>query len=325
MQHEDALRILNAMADSTRLRILRELMDHESYVEELAERLGIAASTTSAHLRKLEQAGLVAKERQQYYHVYHARRSSLDRYLWELVVEESVAQATPQKEVDPHRLRVLKSFTRDGRIERLPVQLKKRRIILEELATAFEFGRSYTEAEVNELILRLHDDFCTVRRELVTGGVLARDNGVYWLRQPLEHKSMMNTLPSTEDKRAQRKDSRRELVREYMDNPPPAGVFRITNKASGKVWLGIGSNLPGQMEMQMALLERGEHREHSLQADFDRLGAGVFCIDVLDTLKPEERAARSLRKELRELQALWVEKLQAWGERGYHKKPQKKG
>ncbi len=321
MQHDEALRTLTALADGTRLRILRELLDKDSYVEELSTRFGLAPSTTSAHLRKLEQAGLVSKDRQQYYHVYRAQRAALDRYLWELVVEEKAESATEKQAVDPHRYRVLKSFTREGRIHRLPVQLKKRWIILEELATAFEFGRSYSEAEVNELIARRHDDFCTVRRELVSGNVLARDNGIYWLRQPLEHKSMMDELQPREEKRAPQKESRRELVREYMDNPPPAGVFRITNKANGKIWLGIGSNLPGQMEMQMALLARGEHREAALQADFRRLGAAMFSIEILDTLKPEERAARSLRKELRELQNLWIEKLQAWGERGYHKEP----
>lgn len=57
---------------------------------------------------------------------------------------------------------------------------KKLRIVLEELADAFEFDRRYTEKEVNLILAEYHDDFCTLRRGLVDEGLLARDRTGYW-------------------------------------------------------------------------------------------------------------------------------------------------
>ena len=48
------------------------------------------------------------------------------------------------------------------------------------IAEAFEFDRIYTEREVNIIIADYHDDFCTLRRDLVGEELLARDNRGYW-------------------------------------------------------------------------------------------------------------------------------------------------
>ena len=44
---------------------------------------------------------------------------------------------------------------------------EKERIILEKIAKAFEPGRIYTEREVNIIITDFHDDFCTIRRDMI--------------------------------------------------------------------------------------------------------------------------------------------------------------
>ena len=54
-------------------------------------------------------------------------------------------------------------------------------IILEEIAKAFDFDREYTEREVNIIIADFHDDFCTLRREMVGENILTRNNGIYKL------------------------------------------------------------------------------------------------------------------------------------------------
>jgi hypothetical protein len=45
----------------------------------------------------------------------------------------------------------------------------------------FDPGRRYAEREVNEIISRTHDDYATLRRELVDARLLARERDVYWL------------------------------------------------------------------------------------------------------------------------------------------------
>lgn len=52
---------------------------------------------------------------------------------------------------------------------------------MEEIAKVFEPGRRYTEREVNLLIADFHDDFCTIRRDMISEKLLARDNGIYWV------------------------------------------------------------------------------------------------------------------------------------------------
>ena len=52
---------------------------------------------------------------------------------------------------------------------------------MEEIAKVFEPGRRYTEREVNLLIAVFHDDFCTIRRDMIGEKLLARDNGIYWV------------------------------------------------------------------------------------------------------------------------------------------------
>ena len=75
--------------------------------------------------------------------------------------------------------KVKRVFWRDGLIIAMPSQLKKRKVLLDLIARDFEPGRSYTEQEVNFLILDHYDDYCTLRRELVDFGLLKRANGLY--------------------------------------------------------------------------------------------------------------------------------------------------
>nr|MCR4869812.1 DUF2087 domain-containing protein [Atopobiaceae bacterium] len=60
-----------------------------------------------------------------------------------------------------------------------PAQRKKRLIVLERLAEEFEPGRDYSEREVNLAIANFHDDFCTLRRDLVDECFMRREDGQY--------------------------------------------------------------------------------------------------------------------------------------------------
>jgi hypothetical protein len=69
-----------------------------------------------------------------------------------------------------------------GRLVSLPRRQVRREQVLTHLArTLFEPGREYSEREVNEALLTVHDDFPALRRFLVTAGLLdrTRDGGTY--------------------------------------------------------------------------------------------------------------------------------------------------
>ena len=75
--------------------------------------------------------------------------------------------------------KVVANFVKDDHIEKLPAQRSKRKFLLEYILAQFEPNRLYSEDEVNKIILRHHDDFCTVRREFVAEKMMDRVNGNY--------------------------------------------------------------------------------------------------------------------------------------------------
>jgi hypothetical protein len=78
----------------------------------------------------------------------------------------------------PHQLR---AFVRDGRITALPTKRTRRRLLLDQVAQAFEPGRRYPESAVDEVLKAIFDDHCTLRRYLVDEAFLARTAaGTYW-------------------------------------------------------------------------------------------------------------------------------------------------
>lgn len=77
--------------------------------------------------------------------------------------------------------KVIRNFiTPEGRLKQIPVKQPKLKIVLAHLAEQFEPGRRYPEAEVNEVLKRFHEDFCTLRRNLVDYRLLERAGGEYW-------------------------------------------------------------------------------------------------------------------------------------------------
>ena len=78
----------------------------------------------------------------------------------------------------PDRLR---PFIRDGWITALPAKRDRRLLLLDQVAQAFEPGRTYPEPAVDEILKTVFDDHCTLRRYLVDEAFLSRTAaGVYW-------------------------------------------------------------------------------------------------------------------------------------------------
>jgi hypothetical protein len=111
------------------------------------------------------------------------------------------------------------------------------------------------------------------------------------------------------------------LKRNYKENPPDAGIFQITNTLNGKVLIGKGMNVRGILNSQQAQLQFGSHRNTDLQQDFNRYGTEKFDFKVLDQLERSGKTSSEIQEDLAALEALWLEKLQPYGERGYHKIP----
>lgn len=176
---ENRLEILKLLADDTRLGIINALMVEDSYVEKLSSALGLTPATICYHLKKMESAGIVRSSRTQFYIIY-----SLNRDIFDLTLREFIRTEKPAEDPDEkYRREVLSNFFRYGKLTRIPVQQKKREIVLRHIAKDFSAGKDYTEKKVNEVILKYHEDYCTIRREMVGFGIMERTGGIYRLKE----------------------------------------------------------------------------------------------------------------------------------------------
>jgi DNA-binding transcriptional ArsR family regulator len=89
--------VFTALADPTRRRILVRLARGEASITELAEPFDMTLPAVSKHLRTLERAGLVRRERDGWYHRCHLEARPLEeaaafldrwRPFWEKTLEQ---------------------------------------------------------------------------------------------------------------------------------------------------------------------------------------------------------------------------------------------
>ncbi|MDD5765762.1 MAG: GIY-YIG nuclease family protein [Candidatus Marinimicrobia bacterium] len=114
---------------------------------------------------------------------------------------------------------------------------------------------------------------------------------------------------------------KKEIRRQYKQTIQPMGVYRITNTANGKIFIGSSKNLTGTFNSLRFQLELGSYRNKELQADFTAFGKEKFSFDVVDYLEPKEDPSYNYTKDLEMLEEMWVEKLKPFGDKGYNNIP----
>ena len=58
----------------------------------------------------------------------------------------------------------------------------------------------------------------------------------------------------------------------------------------------------------------------ALQDDFNKTGITNFSYEIIDYLKPKEDVEMDYSDDLKMLEKMWIEKLQPFDEKGYHKR-----
>ena len=179
MTQENALKIFKSLSDLSRLRIVQSLTQGDMYTELLAERLDLTPSTVSFHMKKLEEAGVVTSRKEQYYTVYSLNREMLEKTIYETAVSAPEQADEQQKREEEYRRKVIRAFFEYGKLRSIPVQRKKKLICLEVIAENLVPGREYSEKELNAIIIPFHEDYCTIRRDMISEGILRREGNRY--------------------------------------------------------------------------------------------------------------------------------------------------
>ena len=179
MTEQQAITLFKCLADKSRIQILKSLMEEDMYAERLSERIGLTPATISFHIKKLMDVGAVKSRKEQYYTIYSINHEIFNVAILDILKEESEEKDLQEERDEAYRKKVIDSFFKYGKLKSIPTQQKKQRIVLEEIAKAFEPDRNYTEREVNIIIADFNDDFCTIRKNMVAEGLFVRDKGAY--------------------------------------------------------------------------------------------------------------------------------------------------
>ena len=178
---EQLLTFFKALADANRLKIVGLLAQQPYSVEQLAALLNLRPPTVSHHLKMLSEAGLVSARAESYYNVYQLESSALENIVKNLGTQDRLPSMAAEVDLEAYDRKILRdNLLPDGRLKIIPAQRKKREVILRHILKEFQPGVHYTEKEVNEVLVRFHEDSATLRREMIAYKMMKRSEGEYW-------------------------------------------------------------------------------------------------------------------------------------------------
>ena len=179
----EVLTLFKALADANRLKIVGLLAQEPRSVEELAELLELRESTTSHHLRRLSNVGLVEAKTDGHYRLYHLQTQVLQNVAKTAFEEDKLPTLADDVDLNAYERKVLQTFIgAKGEITAFPTQQKKYLVVLHYVLEAFETGKRYSEREVNAVLEGYNEDTARLRRSLVDFGLMKREGGggAYW-------------------------------------------------------------------------------------------------------------------------------------------------
>ena len=113
--------------------------------------------------------------------------------------------------------------------------------------------------------------------------------------------------------------NRKELTRKYKETIRPMGIVQVRNLRNNRVYLMASLDTAGTINSIRFQLKMGNFLPSAeLAQDWKEQGEENFVVEVLDELKPVDDPAYDYRDDLKALEAMWLEKLKPFGERGYH-------
>lgn len=204
----------------------------------------------------------------------------------------------------------------EGPLKSFSMKQKHKLIVLNEIAKRFESERIYTEKEINQVLETVYGDYVTIRRYLIEYGFLDRksDGSEYWLKK--REKESEKTPEKREEETHM--DRKKELKEQAKDIKTVAGVYQIRNTQNHKVFIDSTQNLK-TMNGKQFQLEMGGHPNKNLQKEWNEFGKDAFVFEVLETLEKKDGVYFDEKEALKKLEEKWLDKLQPFGERGYHK------
>ncbi|PYE53882.1 GIY-YIG nuclease family protein [Deinococcus yavapaiensis] len=108
-------------------------------------------------------------------------------------------------------------------------------------------------------------------------------------------------------------------TRPYKNFEPVMGVWSLRNTVNGKRLIGASLHTAAAINKLVFTLRLGNHRDRILQQEWREHGEAAFVTEVLHVLdRHEGRSEDDDARELKDLERLWLDELQPYGDAGYH-------
>ncbi|PEZ02893.1 ArsR family transcriptional regulator [Bacillus sp. AFS018417] len=183
MQLNKIVEFHKALGDLTRVRIIALLQQGPLSGQEIAGKLGLKPPTITHHITKLRDVGLI-KERRDKNTIYFSLNTKILEMSAKAIFtvgtggDSNMEMSVTEKE----RSAIINNFfTKDGKLKNYPAQRKKKLVVLSHMIKGLEFGKVYQEKEINEYLRQFHEDYATLRRELIMCQYMYRENNQYEL------------------------------------------------------------------------------------------------------------------------------------------------
>jgi hypothetical protein len=149
----------------------------------IAVELGIAASTVRNHRFALRERAKQARVFLAAMGILEAKEKGDQRFI---PIRRSATMVDERYRVtEAEREKILSKYFVGDKLREFPIKQKRKLVVLDRIAKAFESGPRYTEKQVNETILEFYGDYATIRRYLVEYGFIDRepDGSAYWVKE----------------------------------------------------------------------------------------------------------------------------------------------
>ncbi|MBO0961412.1 metalloregulator ArsR/SmtB family transcription factor [Neobacillus sp. MM2021_6] len=187
MQLNKIVEFHKALGDLTRVRIIGLLQQGPLHGQAIAGKLGLKPPTITHHMAKLREVGLIKEQRDKNTIYFSLNLKALESNAKAILTVGTGGEARVEMSVTAEERAVIlhNFFTKEGKLKNYPAQRKKKLVVLEQMAKGLEFGKVYQEKEINDYLKQFHEDYATLRRELIMCQYMYRENNLYELN-PVE-------------------------------------------------------------------------------------------------------------------------------------------
>ncbi|MCG6190026.1 GIY-YIG nuclease family protein [Maribellus maritimus] len=113
--------------------------------------------------------------------------------------------------------------------------------------------------------------------------------------------------------------TRKELKNIYKEMKFKIGVFQIRNMVNQKIFIGSSTDLNAIWNRIRTELRFGNYPNIELQRDWNNFGEDNFIFEILGEIKQEDDEKNpNYRKEVKELEKMFIEELQPFDDKGYN-------